>query len=78
VCSSDLLSDEGAVFGRTDLAAVARGFGMVGETISDLGVLPKLIENFVKSGGSAVWDIPISDKVVSPVIRRAHPVAAKL
>ena len=24
-------------------------------------------------GGAAVWDIPISDRVYSPVIRRAHP-----
>lgn len=74
---ADGLSDAGAVFGRTDLAAVARGFGMAGETINDLSALPKLIESFAQSGGAAVWDIPISDKVVSPVIRRAHPVIAR-
>lgn len=70
---SDGLSDAGAVFGRTDLAAIARGFGVGGETIDDLTMIPDLLAEFVKTGGAAVWDIPISDKVVSPVIRRAHP-----
>lgn len=67
------LSDQGAVFGRTDLAVIARGFGIGGETITDLGALPTLIADFTKTGGSAVWDVPVSDKVTSPVIRRAHP-----
>jgi thiamine pyrophosphate-dependent acetolactate synthase large subunit-like protein len=67
------LSDAGAVFGRTDLAAIARGFGAGGETINDLAALPDLIAAFAKTGGSAVWDVPISDKIMSPVIRRAHP-----
>ena len=67
------LSDRGAVFGRPDLAAIARGFGIGGETIADLAALPALIARFAKSGGAAVWDVPISDRVQSPVIRRAHP-----
>lgn len=70
---ADGLSDVGAVFGRTDIAAIARGFGAVGETIRDLSALPQLIAEFKKTGGAAIWDIPISDKVMSPVIRRAHP-----
>lgn len=71
------LSDAGAVFGRTDLAAIARGFGAGGETIDDLSALPQLIAEFKKTGGAAVWDVPISDQVISPVIRRAHPVLSK-
>lgn len=67
------LSDAGAVFGATDLAAIARGFGIGGETITDLSALPDLIETFARTGGAAVWDVPISDRVFSPVIRRAHP-----
>jgi len=67
------LSDAGAVFGRTDLAAIARGFGIGGETITDLDALPGLVDAFGRTGGAAVWDVPISDKVYSPVIRRAHP-----
>ncbi len=67
------LSDVGAVFGPTDLAAIARGFGIGGETITDLATLPALIADFAAKGGAAVWDVPISDRVFSPVIRRAHP-----
>ncbi|WP_417691677.1 thiamine pyrophosphate-binding protein [Roseibium sp.] len=67
------LSDEGAVFGRTDLAAIARGFGVGGETINDLSRLPELIAQFKATGGAAVWDVPVSDQVISPVIQRAHP-----
>ena len=69
------LSDEGAVFGRPDLAAIARGFGLGGETITDLDRLPVMIDAFRETGSAAVWDVPISDRVVSPVIRRAHPPA---
>lgn len=67
------LSDEGAVFGRPDFARIAKGFGIGGETVTDLAALPALVEQFAAIGGAAIWDIPISDKVTSPVIRRAHP-----
>ncbi|SFR15504.1 thiamine pyrophosphate-binding protein [Poseidonocella sedimentorum] len=67
------LSEEGAVFGETDLAAIARGFGLGGHRVTDLSALPELIAEFTESGGAALWDFPISDKVASPVIRRAHP-----
>lgn len=70
---ADGLSDRGAVFGRTDLAAIARGFGIGGHAITDLSALPDLIEELSQEGGAAVWDVPISDQVTSPVIRRAHP-----
>ena len=67
------LPDDGAVFGRTDLSAVARGFGIGGETVADLAALPSLVAAFGETSGAAVWDFPISDRVASPVIRRAHP-----
>lgn len=67
------LPEDGAVFGRTDLAAIARGFGLAGETVTDLSDLPELIDRFARTGGAAVFDFPVSDRVVSPVIRRAHP-----
>ena len=70
---ADGISDAGAVFGRADLAGIARGFGIGGETIADLDALPEMIAQFVEKGGAAVWDVPISDQVVSPVVRRAHP-----
>ena len=67
------LSDAGAVFGRTDLAAIARGFGAIGQTIDDLSSLPRLVAEFEQDPRAAIWDIPISDQIMSPVIRRAHP-----
>jgi acetolactate synthase I/II/III large subunit len=66
------ISDAGAVFGRPDFSAIARGFGIQGERLEDLSCLPDMITNFSKKGGTAVWDVPVSDKVISPVIRRAH------
>ena len=67
------LPEAGSVFGRPDFAAIARGFGLGGKTIKNLSELPKAVEEFAKSGGGAVWDFHVSDKVVSPTIRRAHP-----
>ena len=66
------LSEDGAVFGQTDLAAIARGFGAVGVRVNDLGALPGLIDSFAADPRPTVLDIPISDQVVSPVIRRSH------
>jgi thiamine pyrophosphate-dependent acetolactate synthase large subunit-like protein len=66
----------GAIFGRADLAGIARGFGLGGETIGDLGCIPEMVSRFKARGTATVWDVPVSDRVVSPVIRRAHPPAA--
>lgn len=73
---ADGLDDSGAVFGRCDLAAIARGFGLGGERVEDLTQIPQLVEAFAQQGGAAVWDVPVSDKVLSPPIRRAHPAKA--
>jgi thiamine pyrophosphate-dependent acetolactate synthase large subunit-like protein len=70
---SEGLPEDGSVFGRPDFAAVARGFGLGGATVNRLDDLPKLLAEFAASGGAAVWDIHVSDKVLSPTIRRAHP-----
>lgn len=66
------LSDAGAVFGRPDFAAIARGFGLDGARVDDLARLPDLVREFSNKGGAVVWDFPISDQVVNPVIRRSH------
>jgi acetolactate synthase I/II/III large subunit len=70
---SEGLPEAGSVFGRPDFAAIARGFGLEGKTFKSLDDLPKHVEDFAKRGGAAVWDFHVSDKVVSPTIRRAHP-----
>ncbi len=66
------LSDAGAVFGRTDLGAIARGFGAGGARLDDLADLAGEIEAFEANPRPTVLDIPISDRIVSPVIRRSH------
>lgn len=70
---SEGMPEDGSVFGRCDFAAIARGFGLDGKTFKRLDDLPKLLEEFAGSGGAAVWDFHVSDRVVSPTIRRAHP-----
>jgi len=72
---SEGLPDAGSVFGYCHFAGIARGFGLAGRTFKDLSDLPKLVNDFAKSGGAAVWDFHVSDKVISPTIRRAHPPA---
>jgi thiamine pyrophosphate-dependent acetolactate synthase large subunit-like protein len=68
------LPEDGSVFGYCDFAAIARGFGLDGKAVKRLADLPQLVEEFTRSGGgAAVWDFHVSDKVVSPTIRRSHP-----
>ena len=70
---SEGMPDAGSVFGYCDFAAIARGFGLAGETVTDLDALPQLVAQFAAGGGAAVWDFHVSDKVLSPAMRRAHP-----
>jgi acetolactate synthase I/II/III large subunit len=70
---SEGLPDTGSVFGRPDFAAIARGFGLEGKTFNSLAELPRMVDEFAKKGGAAVWDFHVSDRVVSPTIRKAHP-----
>jgi len=67
---ADGLSDHGGMFGRGDFAQLSRGFGLRGERIEDLSLLPQMLDAHVGQGVAEVWDFPISDRVVSPVMRR--------
>ena len=71
------MPEDGSVFGYCDFAAIARGFGLAGKTFRSLAELPRLVSEFAASGGAAVWDFHVSDKVVSPTLRRAHAPAAR-
>lgn len=70
---SEGMPEDGSVFGYCDFAGIARGFGLAGRTFKDLAGLSKEVADFSATGGAAVWDFHVSDKVVSPSIRRAHP-----
>jgi len=67
------MPEDGAVFGYCDFAAIAQGFGLPGNGVRDLAHIPRLAAEFAASGSAAVWDFHVSDKVLSPTIRRAHP-----
>jgi len=66
------LSDKGALFGYDDLSRIARGFDVEGTAVKDLAELASMVNDFNQCSGAAVWDFHVSDKVVSPVIRRSH------
>ena len=66
------LPDSGAVFGTTELAAVARGFGMIAHKVTDLQQIPELVNEFAAGEGPALWDFQVSDKVIAPLLRKAH------
>jgi thiamine pyrophosphate-dependent acetolactate synthase large subunit-like protein len=74
---SEGMPEEGSVFGYCDFAGIARGFGLAGKTFNKLDDLPNALSEFTVSGAAAVWDFHVSDKVLSPSIRRAHPQPAK-
>jgi thiamine pyrophosphate-dependent acetolactate synthase large subunit-like protein len=67
------MPEDGAAFGYTDLAGIARGFGLAGQTVRSLDDLPRRVSEIAASDGAAVWDVHVSDKVVSRSMRRAHP-----
>jgi len=71
------LPEAGSVFGYCDFAAIARGFGLAGESFKSLDGVPKLVAELAGKSGPAIWDFHVSDKVVSPTLRRAHPQPGK-
>jgi hypothetical protein len=70
------MPEEGSVFGYCDFAAIARGFGLAGQTFKRLDGLRERVSELAGGSGAAVWDFHVSDKVLSPTIRRAHPATA--
>ncbi|MEM9715255.1 MAG: thiamine pyrophosphate-binding protein [Pseudomonadota bacterium] len=69
---ADSITDEGAVFGRPDFAAIAQGFGFTGRTVTELSGLDQDFTSFRDSKRPALWDLHISDQVASPQIMAAH------
>jgi acetolactate synthase-1/2/3 large subunit len=72
----DGIDDSGAIFGRTDLAAIAKGFGLRGTTVTDLRQLKPLFDAYQAQDTAEIWNIHVSDKVVNPStqrgVRRGH------
>lgn len=68
---ADGLSDAGAVFGRGDLGRLAQGFGIDGRVITDTAEIAEALGRFKENNGPALWDIHVSQSVVSPYTRRS-------
>jgi thiamine pyrophosphate-dependent acetolactate synthase large subunit-like protein len=66
----DGLDDSVAIFGRPDFGAISRGFGLRGATIKDLSQFSSLMQDYDAQGTAEIWNIPISDQVMSPTMRR--------
>lgn len=63
------MDESGAIFGRGDMGAIARGFGLAGECMTSVDELSAAYERFASGNGAAVWDLHVSDRVVSPNMR---------
>lgn len=66
----DGIDDSSAIFGRPDFAAIASGFGLRGATVTDVGQFASLFEAYQAQDTAEVWDIHISDQVVTPRMRK--------
>ena len=64
------IDDSGAIFGRPDFAAIAKGFGLRGATVTDVGQFKGLFEAYQAHDDAEIWDVHISDKVVTPRMRK--------
>ena len=63
---------DGSVFGRPDFAGIGRGFGLTGETFTEVKGMEDSLSAFLRAGKPAIWDIHISNLVASPQILNAH------
>lgn len=64
------LNTAGAVYGRNDMARMARGFGIPGRLVRDLDELPAAVAAFAAGDGPMLLDIQVSDRVMSPGMNR--------
>lgn len=65
----DGLDDSGAIFGHTDLGAIARGFGLRGENVTQLGQFARLMAEHEAADRATIWNVHVSDQVVNPRMR---------
>jgi thiamine pyrophosphate-dependent acetolactate synthase large subunit-like protein len=67
---ADGVDDGGAVFGRTDLASIANGFGLRGVNVTDVSQFGPLFAAYQAQDLAEVWNVHISDRVMNPSTRR--------
>lgn len=62
----------GAIHGRGDIAAMARGFGLAGHTVNRMGSLDGLFKEHQGANVATVWDVIADDLIPSRSYRRVH------
>jgi len=62
----------GAIHGRGDIAAMARGFGLQGASVNTLGRMDGLFKEHQGSNTATVWDVHTDDLIPSRAYRRIH------
>ena len=60
------------IHGRGDLAALAKGFGLRGEKVQQLGRFASLFGAHAKAEAAEVWDVHVGDKIPSAQYRRLY------
>jgi len=66
------IDPSGAIHGRGDLAAMARGFGLAGMTVNKGGQLGGLFQEHQGSNVASLWDVIADDLIPSRAYRRIH------
>jgi acetolactate synthase I/II/III large subunit len=61
-----------ATHGRGDLAATARGFGLNGAKVNELGRFEGLFREHQQSPGATLWDVHTDDLIPTRQFRRVH------
>jgi hypothetical protein len=46
------------------------GFGLRGTTVADISAFGALMRDYEAQGTAEIWNVPISDPVTSPAMRR--------
>lgn len=60
------IDETGSRHGRTDIAKIARGFGIRGRTITSTAELAAVFAEFKQQEQSELWNVQIADTVISP------------
>jgi len=61
-----------AIHGRGDLASVATGFGLRGNTVAETGRCRALFDQHQAANAAGLWDFQIDDLIPSRAYRRIH------
>ena len=61
-----------AIHGRGDIAAIARGFDLAAETVTEMGQFERLFRDHQMSAASTLWDAHIDDLSPSRSFRRVY------